>query len=138
ANLLGKWTTLPVSGATITSLGVNENPAFIGASVKFTATLTTTGANAPTGSVNFMDGGNLFGSGTLSGGVATFTTTSLAAGSHVITAVYGGDGNNIGTNSTPLTQLVVGAYPFPVVISLSPSSMNAGGAAFVLTVQGSD
>lgn len=137
-NLLGKWTTLPLSGATTTTLSVNENPAFLGNSVKFTATVTTSGASAPSGSVNFTDGGSPLGSGTLSGGAATFTTTTLTAGSHVITAIYGGDGNNTGSSSTPLTQQVVGSYPSPSAISLSPSSTIAGGAGFNLAVQGSD
>ena len=33
------------------------------------------------------------GLGTLTGGVATFSTVSLAVGSHSITASYGGDAN---------------------------------------------
>ena len=34
------------------------------------------------------------GTGTLSNGLATFTTATLIVGSHSLTAVYGGDGND--------------------------------------------
>jgi len=40
-----------------------------------------------------MDGGVSLGSATLSGGVATFTTSTLSAGSHYITVAYDGDAN---------------------------------------------
>ena len=44
--------------------------------------------------------------GTLSGGTASFTTSSLQIGSHSITATYGGDGNFTGSTSAVLTQSV--------------------------------
>ena len=37
------------------------------------------------------DGATLLGTGVLSNGVATFTTSTLAAGSHAVAASYGGD-----------------------------------------------
>jgi hypothetical protein len=42
----------------------------------------------------------------LSNGIASFTTSSLTAGTHSITAVYGGDGNFNGSSSSPLNQVV--------------------------------
>ncbi len=56
--------------------------------------------------VTFMDGSTALGSATLSGGKARFKTTSLAAGSQAITAVYGGDGNFSTSKSVVLTQTV--------------------------------
>src|SRR5207302_1944838 len=48
----------------------------------------------PTGSVNFVDGSTTVGSAPLdSSGKATITISSFSAGSHAITANYGGDGN---------------------------------------------
>ena len=46
----------------------------------------------PTGTVTFSDGGVALGAGALDGtDHATFSTSSLAIGSHSITATYGGD-----------------------------------------------
>jgi hypothetical protein len=42
----------------------------------------------------------------LSGGVATLTTAALTAGTHSITASYGGNTNFLGSTSSSLTQTV--------------------------------
>ena len=47
----------------------------------------------PTGTVNFRIDGSIAGSGTLSGGVATYSTTSLTHGTHTVVAQYAGSGN---------------------------------------------
>jgi len=72
-------------------------------SVTFTAKVT---GFSPTGTVTFFDGGMQIGTGTLAAGTATFTTSSLAVGSHSITAKYGGDPNNVASTSAALTQTV--------------------------------
>ncbi|HMF36072.1 MAG TPA: Ig-like domain repeat protein, partial [Isosphaeraceae bacterium] len=72
-------------------------------SVTFTATVSVNspGAGTPTGTVTFKDGATVLGTGTLSGGVATFTrSTPLSAGAHHITAVYGGDTNDLDSTDT--------------------------------------
>src|ERR1700722_1100603 len=106
---------------TTTPLTSSLNPANQGVAVTFTATVTTTGANQPTGTVNFDDAGTQIGSGTLStvGGaqVATFTTSTLSAGTHSITAIYVGDTNNAGSTSTAVSQVIVGAPTFTLAVS---------------------
>lgn len=82
------------------------NPALLGSTVTFTATVSSAAAT-PTGTVNFMDGSTLLGSGTLAAGAATFTTSSLAAGPHSITAVYSGDTNFVTATSGVLAQVVI-------------------------------
>ncbi len=53
-NLTNNWPgVLPLTTATVTS---SQNPATLSAVVTFTATVTTTGTNAPTGNVTFNDG----------------------------------------------------------------------------------
>ena len=42
----------------------------------------------------------------LSGGTATFSTSSLAVGSHSITASYGGDTNDAGSSSGAVSQTI--------------------------------
>jgi uncharacterized repeat protein (TIGR01451 family) len=96
--------SLIVAAATTAALTSSANPSFFGQAVTFTATVT--GAS-PTGTVTFKDGATVLGSGTLNGsGVATFTTPSLAVGSHSITAAYAGDANNSPSTSAVLTQSV--------------------------------
>jgi len=54
----------------------------------------------PTGTVTFFDGATSLGTDTLSGaGTAALTLSSLAVGAHSLTAVYGGDSNNLGSTS---------------------------------------
>jgi hypothetical protein len=87
-----------------TALTSSVNPTVFGQSTTFTATVT--GAGAPTGTVAFMDGATLLGTSPLGGGVATFSTASLAVGTHSITAVYSGDSSFAASTSAPLTQTV--------------------------------
>ncbi|WP_020476098.1 MBG domain-containing protein [Zavarzinella formosa] len=83
-----------------------------GDSVTFTATVTplTHGPAGPNGTVTFKDGSTTLGTGTLSGGVATFSTSALGAGSHSITAVYGGGTGYNGSTSSTGTQTVSKAH----------------------------
>jgi hypothetical protein len=77
--------------------------------VTFTATVTTKapGSGTPTGTVTFKDGTTVLATVTLSDGVATFSMSSLALGSHSITAVYASDtGNHSTSTSTALGQVV--------------------------------
>ena len=78
-----------------TAVTSSQNPSVFSQSLIFTATISPVapGAGTPTGTVTFLDGGSPVGSGTLSGGVATFATSALAVGNHTLTSSYGGDGN---------------------------------------------
>jgi len=89
--------------ATTTALSSSKNPSSFGRSVTFTAKVT---GFSPTGTVTFFDSGVQIGAGTLATGTAAFTTSSLAVGSHSITAKYGGDPNNVASTSAALTQTV--------------------------------
>jgi hypothetical protein len=97
--------TLTVNKATPgIALPPSANPAYVSNPITFTATLTS-GEGAPTGTVSFYDGTTLLGSGSLASGVATYTTSSLAAGSHSITAAYSGDGNFAAVTSSAVSEL---------------------------------
>lgn len=87
--------TLTVSAppsATTTTLAVSSSAVNVGQPVTFTATVTTTGTGTPGGVVSFENGGTPLGTGSsLNGnGVATFTTSSLAAATYTVTAIYQG------------------------------------------------
>jgi DNA-binding beta-propeller fold protein YncE len=76
--------------STTTSLGSSQNPSSYGQSVTITATVAaTSGTATPTGTVQFSVDGSSAGSAvTLSGGTAAYATSTFAAGTHSITAVY--------------------------------------------------
>jgi predicted outer membrane repeat protein len=94
------------------------NPALTQSAVTFTATLSSA-ASTPTGTIAFEDGATVLGSGTLAAGVATFTTSSLAVGTHTMTAVYSGDVNFAAATSASLTQTI---QDFSLIISTSSGS----------------
>ena len=98
------------------------NPSTYGQSVTFTATVSAS-SGYPTGTVTFKNGTAVLGSATLAGGVATFTTTTLAVGTGSIIAVYGGDTTFSSSTSAVLSQ-VVSQGPSTVVLTsaLNPSS----------------
>jgi hypothetical protein len=90
---------------TTTELSSSPNPSQLGQTVTFTATVTSAGPT-PTGKVEFKDGTKEIKSVTLSGGVATLTTSKLAVGSHSITAEYTGDDGSAESTSPVLDQVV--------------------------------
>jgi uncharacterized protein (UPF0548 family) len=91
---------------TTTALSESANPSAFGASVTFTATVTAQASGMPTGTVTFSDGSTTLGQVTMNGGTAIYSSTSLASGSHSITATYSGDSNFTGSASTTLSQVV--------------------------------
>jgi hypothetical protein len=102
-----------VSAITVAS---NINPSTFGQSVTFTATV----PSGATGTVRFTDGSTLLGTATITGTTASFTTATLAIGSHPITAVYSGDSNYNSASSTGLSQVVLSPADFAV--SATPAS----------------
>jgi hypothetical protein len=112
--------------STTTVVTSSANPSVSGQSVAFTATVAVVspGAGTPSGSVTFKDGAAVLGTGTLNAGSARFTTSSLAIGSHSITAAYSGDPKFVGSTSAMLIQKVVQKVDkIPTTTTLS-SSLN--------------
>lgn len=98
----------PPAAATTTGLTSSPNPSPVGAAVVLTATVATEtpGAGTPTGTVEFLDGTTPIGTAALVGGKATLEISTLAVGTHPITAVYHGDGSFSGSTSAVLGQVV--------------------------------
>ena len=108
-------------GTTTTVSGTN-NPFCLGSNLTLTATITPAAA---TGTVQFYDGPSVLGSPVnISGGVATYSTTSLSSGSHSITAIYSGDVNYAGSVSAPYTQ-TINSYPALVAGSHNTNAVTA-------------
>jgi len=87
------------------TLDSSANPALVSTSVTLTASVSSS-ASTPTGSVNFYDGTTLLASSTLVSGLASYATSSLAAGTHSITVAYSGDSNLMSVTSSVLSQVV--------------------------------
>lgn len=90
--------TLVIQPLITTTSGLTSslNPSVIGQPVTFTVTVTPTGGGTPSGTMQFLDGGNQIEgceSVMLSSGQAQCQTTALSVGSHTITAQYSGDIN---------------------------------------------
>jgi len=98
--------------ATTTTLSSSPNPSTYGQAVIFSAVVTSANGAPPDGeTVSFMKGKTVLGTGTLKGGSASFTTSTLPVGTNSITAVYGGDMNFAGSTSKPVKQVVDKAGP---------------------------
>ena len=108
------------------------NPSTPNVNVTFTATVTSSNGT-PTGTVIFNDGSTaLSGALPLDGsGVATFSTATLAAGTHPITAVYSGD-SNFSTVTSPIVSQRVEDYAI-TVMPASASIKTGHSASFMIT-----
>jgi hypothetical protein len=103
-----------VQANTMTTLTSTPNPSTSGQAVTFTATVTPTGGatGTPAGTVNFLSGTTTLFSTTLnSTGEATFTTSTLPAGTTKVTAAYAGNTSFAGSTSAAVTQTVSGTTP---------------------------
>ena len=119
------WMFQPNSGSaqaaaskiTITSPAANT---VYGQAITLSAAVTSTAGPPPDGeSVEFFNGPTNVGSGVLSSGTASFTTTTLAAGTDPVVAVYGGDPNFARAISAPVTQTVAVA-PTSTSLTINP------------------
>ncbi len=101
--------------------------------VTFTATVKNQdGGAVPTGNVVFSDGGTALATVALNGsGVAIFTTSSLAVGTHSIVATYGSSTDDAGSQSNTVAQVV---QPIPTSTTLGTSLSTANTAQQVILV----
>jgi len=110
--------------ATSTTLVTSATSATVGTSITLTASVVP---SAATGTVYFYDGTTSVGSGTLSSGIATETTTGLAVGTHTVTAVYSGS-TTYATSTSNAVAIVITAAS-----TTSSSSCGLGTGAYVLS-----
>jgi len=109
----------------------NANPN-VGDSITFTAATGST-AGVPSGAMQFLDGSTVLGTVLLNAqGAAVFTATSLTAGAHTIYAVYAGDANFFGSQTT-LTEQVKAAAALSLTLNTNTLTVKQGQAG-TLTV----
>ncbi len=121
-NLSGQ--VLSITPTTV-ALASSVNPSLVGATVRFTATVSN-GGTALTGTIAFFDGGTQLCSVTVASSAAACSTSALTLGQHSITADYSGDANNASSVSAVLVQvvkqaplLVLTVAPNPTVVTTS-------------------
>lgn len=102
----------------------SPRPATYGEAVTVTVTLAGT-SGTPTGDVTLLDSATTIGTTSAdAGGVATFTTSTLTAGAHTLTASYAGDATytaGIGT-----TVLIVDKAPTTIALTSSKNPSTVG------------
>jgi trimeric autotransporter adhesin len=118
--------TIAQAASTTTIMFVPTSPV-LGQSVTLTASVSAVspGAGTPTGTVEFLLNGTTdLGTATLSDGVATLTTTALAAGDNTITADYSGD-SNLTTSTAGTVTVTVVQTTSTTTVSVSNSNPSA-------------
>jgi flagellar hook assembly protein FlgD len=97
-----------IQANTVTTITASSTSSAYGQPVTFTAAVgaVAPGAGTPTGTVTFSIDGTAQTPIPVSNGLATFTTSTLAAGNHSVTAVYSGDSNFNGSSSAALSHTV--------------------------------
>jgi hypothetical protein len=113
-----------------TTLVCSADPSVYAQPVTFTATVANlSGAGTPSGTVTFMDGTTTLATVALVAGQASYTTTTLARGSHAVTAVYSGDSNFLAGTSAVLTQQVETAVLEPDPLHPGQTALFVGGTS---------
>ncbi|MGA9528602.1 MAG: Ig-like domain-containing protein [Terriglobales bacterium] len=116
--------TQVVLATTTTTIASSTNPSSYGQGVTLTATVASTIGPPPDGeTVTFEQGSTILGTGTTSGGTATFSTSALAPGTKSIKAVYAGDASYAASTSTAVSQVIgKSATTITLTSSLNPST----------------
>jgi len=128
--------TQAASSLSLASSNANAN---LYASVTLTAIVSSTTTGTPAGTVTFVDGTTDLGSATLnSQGIASYTTSSLAAGAHIITANYSGDTDFASSTSADVLETVTAA---DFTLTVNPTALTivqgqSGVATFTVTPVG--
>src|SRR6202050_1656034 len=110
--------------ATTTSLTASSTHATSGQAITFTATVAPkSGSGVPAGTVAFSDGSTQIGTASVnSSGSAVLDTSSLAIGSHSISAAYSGDTNFASSESAAVSVTISAPAKIATTTSVSASA----------------
>src|SRR5262249_37572427 len=115
---------------TTTTLTASPSPATFGQSVTMTATITPAPTGVSLGAVSFATGSTTLGTATPnSSGVATFSTSSLPAGSLTLTAAYSGNAS-FGASTSAGLALAVNTT-FTVMVAQTTFTVGQGGSVVI-------
>jgi hypothetical protein len=108
------------------SIVAGPNPAVVGQAVSMTATVI--GALPLGGTIQIIDGTTVLSTQAPNGGgIASFSTTTLAAGPHTLSAVYSGDISHSGSSALPI-GVTVNKATSTTTLSISPNPASPGQA----------
>ena len=82
------------------------NPAASSKPISFVATVVTKTGREPRGTVKLLEGNTMLAKASLKDGIADFTVTELAPGTHMVIAEYSGDCEHAPANSPRFMQVV--------------------------------
>lgn len=116
---------------TTTALQVSNTAPTPGQSITFTATISPPPAS---GTVQFSNGAQALGSGNVTNGTATFTTSSLAAGTYSVSAQYFGDTNTAPSQSAAVAVSVAKRTPTVGLSASTTSPAHAAPVTFTITM----
>jgi hypothetical protein len=114
---------------TLTSLTASASNPGLGSAVSLDMRAVSTTSGVPTGSVTVSDGTTVLGVFPLAGGGAAFNTSTLALGTHSLSAVYSGGGNFLGSTSAVATVTVGAAQDFTLAATGANSQAVPAGSA---------
>ena len=110
--------------STTVVLGTSGTPVEFGTAVTITATVSSA-AGTPAGTLTFTVDGTAQTGVTLTNGIATFSSSTLSAGDHSISASYGGATNFSSSVSSTLTQKITDTTP-PVAAGSPTTDVSNG------------
>lgn len=115
-----------------TTLTATPTTASFGDAVTLKATVAPgSGSGTPTGSVQFFQGSTSLGTGVLTNGVATLTTTKLPVGTDPVTATYLGD-TTYGTSTSSAVSVTISKASTTTSLTSTPNP-SASGQSVTLT-----
>lgn len=127
--------TIHRANSTTVTQGITQT-SYTGLPLQLNARVAPQFAGTPTGQVEFLDNGAVVAKADTQNGSASAVFVSPAAGSHTITAAYGGDANFLASTSSPLSIGISSIPDFTVAAAPSTQSVQAGLVAiFVLSVK---
>ena len=116
--------------ASQTGLSASTNAPGLGLPVTLNVQESSTTSGVPTGSVALLDGTTTLATLPLTTGAASFTTNSLVAGAHTLSASYFGDANFLPSSSATTSVAVAAASDFTLTATgATTQSVPAGSAA---------
>lgn len=118
---------------TTTTIGATANPASVNQSFNLTANVMGSGP-IPTGIVTFKDGAITLGAANLVAGNANYSVSFPTTGSHIFTAVYGGDTPNAISTSVALPLTINTKSISTVSLTATPNPVSVNGTLILSAI----